>query len=337
MPFRVDVTATPTLFEPWAREGVLADWGEVVATLTPKSGRISGRVLAAESGELLTGVALSWAVSAVGHIHTGVTRLEDGRLDVLAPAGEVRLEAAATGRERVGKEVPVSAGEWVQDVEFALPRLPQVSLSGRVLDETGVPVPGARLSLRTLVVQDLAGAKTTSLQDLGRLQSDVAGKFQYSNLTPGGHQLSVHADGFEPTGSIALEVAPEGAEVEIVLGRAGSLLLRAVDAEGRLLEPTRIVLWQAGKVAIEAKRQSGRLSVTRERRSFRAHGIVAARGEIGDHREGEMAGKYPDGGDVISGVPPGEYEVMIEAPPRSGESKVFVGAEGTIFVEVRCR
>ncbi|MCI0588132.1 MAG: carboxypeptidase-like regulatory domain-containing protein [Planctomycetes bacterium] len=325
------------LFEPWFREWIYADWGEVLATLTPKCGRISGRVVAAESGALLTGVALSWAVSAGGHTHTGVTGLEGGRLDVLAPAGEVRLEAAATGRERVREAVLVGAGEWVQDVEFALPRLAQISLSGRVLDDTGAPVPGARISLHTLVVQDLAGAKTTSLQDLGRVQADVGGKFQFSTLTPGEHQLNVHADGFEPTGSIALDVGTGGAEVEIVLARAGALLVRALDADGGLLEPTRIVLRQAGKVAIEAKRQSGRLSVTRERRNFRAHGIVAVNGEIGEYREGEMAGRYPDRGDVISGVPSGEYEVMVEVPPRSGEAKVFVSVEGMTVAEVRCK
>ncbi len=337
VPFRLEVKPVAVLFEPWFREWVYADSGEVLATLTAKCGRITGRVVAGESGVLLKGVALSWAVSSGGHNFTGVTRLEEGRLDVLAPAGEVRLEAAAPGRERVSKSVPVAAGESVQDVEFTLPRLPQVSLSGSVLDDTGAPVAGAKASLRTLVVQNVAGAKTTSRQDIGTVQADVAGKFQFSNLTPGSHLLSVRADGFEPTGSIALDVAAEGVEAEIVLSRAGALLVRAVDSDGRLLRPTRIVLGHADEVAIEAKHESGRLSVFREHRNSRAYGIVAATGEIGDYREREMAGRIPDRGDVISGVPPGEYDVLVEAPPLSGKTKVFVGAEGTTHLEVQCR
>ncbi|HET6204092.1 MAG TPA: carboxypeptidase-like regulatory domain-containing protein [Planctomycetota bacterium] len=337
VPFRLEAKARADLFEPWTKEAVYADWGEALVTLTAKCGRITGRVVSAESGDLLKIVALTSAVSTESLHWFSTQSLEGGRFDLLAPAGKVDLEAAAPGRERTAKPVSVAADEWVQGVEIALPLEPQALLSGRVVDDAGIAVAGARASLRAIVIQKVGGGTTLMNQDIGRVETDLEGKFVFSNLTPCGHLLSVSAEGFEPTGPIALEVAAEGAVLEVVLARAGHLLVRAVGPEGNVLGPARIVLRRGDGFALEAKQESWGLSLSRQRRNFRVHGAVPPTREVAETREGEAVPKLPNGCVAIPGVPPGEYEIVVEAPPLSGKMTVFVGIEGTTVAEVPCR
>lgn len=76
------------------------------------------------------------------------------------------------------------------------------TLSGIVRDQSGKPVPSARLTL-----------KNAGTQQAVQAQADADGKYSFAGLAPGQYELSVSADGFGPTtASIAVAApAPGGA------------------------------------------------------------------------------------------------------------------------------
>ena len=333
VPFRLEVNAWPSHFEPWAREWILADWGEIVARLTAKCGRITGRVTAADSGDPLDAATVSFSISSEGHVSSGMPLVQNGMVDFLVPSGVVHVEASAPGHERLSQSVPISPGEWAQ-VEFPLQSKPQAGLSGRVVESGGYPVAGARVSLAYIAMLR-AGTRSWARQDIGVIETDVDGGFHYSNLGPGEHVLSVKAEGFEPTGSIPLDISLEGDEVEISLARAGTLRLRAVDAAGNELEPLRVILRQGNEIAVEVMLEPWGLTILRGDRSFRVYGAIPATGIASEYRETEKAKKDSEGFYVIEGVLPGEYELLLSREELKGQAIVSVANGKTSVAEVR--
>ncbi len=122
--------------------------------------------------------------------------------------GGVRHVAASGsgGRSRLGTPVELRDAQVVERADIALPR--GAAITGRVFDEFGDPVAGARLQvLRYQLVQGTRRLTPTGVGD----QSDDTGAFRLFGLTPGDYYVSatvralpvddptVDAAGYAPT------------------------------------------------------------------------------------------------------------------------------------------
>lgn len=95
-----------------------------------------------------------------------------------------------------------------------------VSVSGTVVDDSGGAVVGAVVRLT-----DAAGIERS------RVQTNAAGTFVLSNITPGAYNVTVERELFE-TARVDLSVAMENKPLRIVLGVAGVREAITVDAPG---------------------------------------------------------------------------------------------------------
>ncbi len=148
----------------------------------------------------------------------------DGAFQIRVPAsGEVRLRAVAAGYFVTEPQAPSPPGS--KGAPFALRLEAAGSITGRVVDEAGRPVPRAR-------VQTLPGSPTGE----GAVWSRADGRFRLSALSPGRrYQLAVNQDGFAPA-SVAADALPAGRPpmpARIVLARGATMLGKVQDPEGK--------------------------------------------------------------------------------------------------------
>jgi hypothetical protein len=126
---------------------------------------------------------------------------EEGRFDApAAPAGDVVFEVNQAARFRVeGFYLPPGGSAEVTitvDVGGA-------ALAGTVVNESDVPIPGARVVL--VRSREVDGLRTSSLR---HAVTDAAGVFRFRNVGQGSHNLSASAAGYEPR-KVACEVQGE--------------------------------------------------------------------------------------------------------------------------------
>jgi protocatechuate 3,4-dioxygenase beta subunit len=195
--------------------------GADVQDLTVRPGTLP---LAAEAAALPAGAA-----GTLGGAQTAVT---DGRgrfaLEGLLP-GRYRLEVARDGYQPLDVEATVAAGER-RDLG-ALTLSEGFPVRGRVLDQPGAPIEGARVSVT-------AGAGGAALP--GAL-TDAAGQFALA-LAPGRYRITASADGWGTASADSLAAAG-GAQplVELRLARADGALEGVVrDDAGRPLAHARL-------------------------------------------------------------------------------------------------
>lgn len=156
---------------------------------------VRGRVQTADTGAPIRRAQIR-AVSAGGRDTRLVTTDAEGRFELRdLPAGRWELTAAKGGYVslRYGQRRPFEAGrpleladgQVVQQVNFALPR--GAVIAGRVLDEFGDPVAGARVqALRYQLSQG-----TRRLTQTGMVaQTDDTGGFRLYGLMPGDYYVS---------------------------------------------------------------------------------------------------------------------------------------------------
>ena len=148
------------------------------------------------------------------------------RLQALAP-GEYRLRADRVGlRSTITRAVPLAAGETVA-VEVRMSPEPVVlepavadarreqGISGRVLDDqTGEPIPGARVTL--LNMRELAA---------GRVVTDSQGWFRLRVSAAGGYYLRAERAGYQRATARRITVMPDDTvQVELRLSTQSVLL-----------------------------------------------------------------------------------------------------------------
>ncbi len=174
--------------------------------------------LVLERGALLEGRVTSAAGEPVAAVRVGV----GGAAAATNDDGRYWLEGAAPGRQevlflhpaygRLARRFEIRPGVNVLDVAFE----PGVEVAGRVVDDAGRPVPGARVELapenrfEPRQYRDVAGAD---------------GRFRLSPVLAGTYRLTAGADGFTDTEHpAALAVGGEPlAGVEVVLDRGAVL------------------------------------------------------------------------------------------------------------------
>ena len=194
------------------------------------SGRISGRVVAADTGRPVKRARVFvTAVEVPGG--RGVLTDDTGTYELTElPAGRYTLTVSksgfvslAYGQRRplqAGTPLQLADGEQLKGIEFRLPR--GGVISGRIMDEDGEPVPGA--TVRVMRYQYLQGDRR--LTPAGTGQTDDRGQYRVWGLMPGDYYVNAltrlpnvgGGRGFGPPGGPA-GVGPGGGAV--LMGRGG--------------------------------------------------------------------------------------------------------------------
>ena len=138
------------------------------------------------------------------------------RLDRIATDGEEDIVAHAKGYAPASQKATPGKGTDTPELTFKLE--PGVVASGRVVDEAGKPIAGARIHTR------MAGALY-----FGRpVRTDGEGRFRIDSLPRQGATVDIQARGHSPLRGYALDMA---AETEIVLAPSGAIAGKVLDHE----------------------------------------------------------------------------------------------------------
>ncbi len=243
----------------------VADGGQQVVSLLAGAGRLEGVVVDARGrprpgaivqvGSVIDTVAAASSVelSAGAHVRGAAPiRLRtdaEGRfaVDALAP-GRVRVEAAEGASGVATAEVEITAGARARTT-LSLPVCAEVS--GVVVDESGAPVPSARVVIgRPWLELGYVAART-----------DAAGRYALRGVTPGTHRVSAtSADG----GSRALG--------SVVVDSGGHATWRAKLSRSYRRLHGRVVGWHGRAEDWLVQRAAGRLT---ERAILQADGSFA--------------------------------------------------------------
>ena len=168
------------------------------------SGRIAGRIVAADTSKPLTGALVEIHSEQVlrGRVTTRTDR--DGRFQFvglppgryLVSASAVRFLNVAFGEVRPGdgpRPIDLRLGGSFMSADIALPRFG--AIEGRLLDEFGDPAPG--IPLNALRAEFVAGRKRLIPVISRSLPvTDDRGRFRLSNLQPGNYYVAAQATVF---------------------------------------------------------------------------------------------------------------------------------------------
>jgi hypothetical protein len=214
---------------PLAEAEAAADAEELDLAVRGGSG-IEGRVVDARSGAPIE----SFAVvplrdpSPLAPLDSGgvLRRDPEGRFEIPVRGGGAWYVAAeAPGHARaVAGPFELGRDEWRRGVELALPQA--TLLLGRVLDEQGVPVGGARILVRELGQAQTGAARAEAGPVRARAaRSEADGSFLVPDLAAGSVHLEVRHEEFAPLAS-GPHPLPEGTTFRIPdlqLVRGGSI------------------------------------------------------------------------------------------------------------------
>ena len=170
--------------------------GNAAAPLRAETGAVSGVVVDEESGKPLPGASVY--LQGRG-IHVGQITDAKGRFlfEQIAPYDQYRLSADRTGYLEIlvggastdprtsGRPISVAQGQWLKDVRVAMHRAG--SLSGRVLDDRGLPLVGA--VVRILAEASVGGHRTLLGGPVTR--TDDCGAYRLPLLPAGNYYIQM--------------------------------------------------------------------------------------------------------------------------------------------------
>jgi hypothetical protein len=306
------------------------------------TGRISGRVVASDSGRALkrARVFINAAELPGGR---GVltddagafdfTELPSGRYTVaVSKSGFVSLSYGQRRPLQAGTPLQLTDGQQLRNVDFQLPR--GSVIGGHVLDEDGEPMPS--VSVRAMRYQYLQGERRLAAAGSG--QTDDKGQFRIWGLMPGDYYVNATARSAEPGGfgggrAAVFGAGGRGGGGRGVAGAASAAVLAAggpdPDAEHVNYAPTyypgvpsvndaravtlglsqELLDVNFGMQLVRMSRVAGRMTTS--------DGSPAARGQVNlamdtDPRANQIGGTLggrvlADGSFAINNVPPGRY------------------------------
>lgn len=206
-----------------------------------KSRALSGRVTDAH-GRPVAGATV-WNPSSSGQ--SDATTGEDGLFELrnLDPAQPVRFSVCA----------PATLTSWFESEKIPEERVeivlqPAASLSGRVMDESGLPAEGVRLeatlSGQTPGYGDPPGDPCPSDNHSGGAVSGEDGRFTISQLQPGWFSVSARKEGYRSATSERVRIEPGQSfdDLQIHLERGAVLQGRILDGKGDPVPGARIEL-----------------------------------------------------------------------------------------------
>ena len=277
---------------------------------------IRGRVVTADTGAPIRRVIVRAFAPGSGEPRVASTDPE-GRFELRdLPAGRWTLSATKAGFVSLnfgqrrpfeaGRPIELADGEVVSRADFVLPR--GSVISGRVVDEFGEPIAGARVqALRYRVVQGERRLVPTGMGD----QTDDTGAFRIYGLAPGEYYVSGVLQGspydapggtaYTPTYYPGTSNVPEAQRVSVTLGQEQSNISFA-------LLPTRAV-----RVTGTVVDSSG-TPVT--------NGFVGLAQAVDGGVTGMIGGRVrADGSFMVGNVSPGDYTLTVRTGtgPEEGE------------------
>ncbi len=278
--------------------------GADVDDLAVRSGALP---LAAEAAALPPG-----GVGAVGEARSTLTDAR-GRftLEGLAP-GRYRIGVARDGFQPLATEAAVRAGE--QRDLGALTLSEGFPVRGRVLDEAGAPIEGARVSV---------GAGGAALPGT---VTDGAGQFAFA-LAPGRYRVTASAEG-RGTASAETVAASGGAQpaIDLRLSRADASLEGMLrDAAGRPLARARLIVRPAGTGALADPPVA--TATADVGGHFRIGGLPA--GEL------RVEVQHPDYPPVTAPATPGQFATIVVPVPGGVTGEVRARATGALALHAR--
>ncbi len=239
----------------------------------------------------------------------------DGRFVVADRRPGERLDLVVAGEDYVARIVAGIVAPPEEPLRVVLQQASRVS--GRVVDERGEPVAGARVQARP---EGLAGSGGGRMPSFNRVRSAADGGFELLDVEPGKVTLAAEAEGFQETRLSGLE-APAGGElsdVELVL-RSGAVVRGAVlDAAGAPVAGARVRIAATGGAG-----RSGGFTVADGDGRFELSSVGLGRWTLTARVEdGRQASKSVD---VIAGV----QTVELRFAGGAEVSGRILGADGT--------
>ncbi len=327
--------------------GGLVYSGTQAPTLTPPASMaaekdkcvVAGKVVSAQTGEPLKKVDLQLVLrftgrsSAVTFQQTGysATSAADGSFlfEGVEP-GEYTLHGQKSGYIRTtygskaeigtGTVLTLTAGQKLTDLKF--PLTTQATISGRVLDEDGDPVGGARVQAYGKMGYRAGKARYLSTSSA---RADDTGAFRLANIRPGKYYLAAQANSGQVVGMVEKPAIPGKPDVRPVPTYYPSALRRT---DGTAIEVT------AGqdKSGVEIRLRSaetfhvrGKLVVEENSGDQDAMEMLTLR-PVGDNETFALAGNMVAIGQDhtfdMSGVLPGSY-VLTRANMRTNQGVLF--------------
>ncbi|HVS08391.1 MAG TPA: carboxypeptidase regulatory-like domain-containing protein [Planctomycetota bacterium] len=197
------------------------------------------------------------------------------------------------------------------------------TVGGRVVDDSGAPVPGVSVRFEAWRMLGFGGEGRAA-------ETDASGAFTLRAVRPGKATILASADGWAETRSEALELADgqHVADLRLVLGRGNSVMGRVLWPEGKPAISAKVVVVETLADGTGARqswlRQEERTGETDARGAFRISGLGAGpftlrasalRGqpnaEAHDGHEAPVATWFARRGDVPAGA---DVELRLEAP-----------------------
>ncbi|HEU4395448.1 MAG TPA: sigma-70 family RNA polymerase sigma factor [Planctomycetota bacterium] len=170
------------------------------------------------------------------------------RLDHLEP-GERVLGAAAAGRARAWRAVHLDAGDPGETVVLTL--LPACTLSGRVRDADGRPVPGV------FVVASGPSAWKVNSTGLARAAVDAEGRYRLEGLEPGANTIRLWTASGQRR-SVGWIDLPGVSTFDIDLDRGATVRGRVLDdATGEPVASARVFAWATADATVTAVATTG--------------------------------------------------------------------------------
>lgn len=220
---------------------LLATAALLVSARPAPAGTISGRVLDA-GGKPVSGARVAWKLyrtddetlldETLGReaASAGDAPADDQgrfRVAIEKPGQLVTLKITAPGLPSALLSGPFDSSETVELADVHLPSAAR--LAGRVADETGKPVPGARV----LVIAGSGGASEEDARFSAETRTGPDGTFTAGNAPDGPRVILVRAEGFVPFSRFSIEAHPEE---KLALQRGGSVQGTVTDASGAAVE-----------------------------------------------------------------------------------------------------
>jgi carboxypeptidase family protein len=289
---------------------------------------LSGRVVAADTGKPLRR-ALVRASSQETPQGRSVSTDPDGRWQLKSlPAGSYRVSVSKGGYVDIaygqlrpfeaGKVLELADGQTIEKLDVTLPRAGVIT--GRVVDEFGEPLTGARV--QPLRYRYVGGQRRLTPIAIGDTTDDI-GQFRLHGLSPGEYFVSAQMQaglmfgqsddrvGYGTTYFPGTAVQTEGQRVSVALGRETSQI-NITMATSRI-----------ATISGTAVSSSGR-AITR--------GILMLSSNVGGANMMTMGTQLkPDGSFLFSNVSPGDYRIQVQHTPNADEVVVLSsgGAPGT--------
>jgi hypothetical protein len=286
---------------------------------------LSGRVVAADTGKPLRR-ALVRASSQETPQGRSVSTDPDGRWQLKGlPAGSYRVTISkggyvdiAYGQQRpfeAGKVLELADGQTIEKLDVTLPRAGVIT--GRVLDEFGEPLTGARV--QPMRHRYVGGQRRLTPTGIGDSTDDI-GQFRLHGLSPGEYFVSAQMSaglmfgqsddkvGYGTTYFPGTAVQTEAQRVRVAVGRETSQI-NITMATSRI-----------ATISGTAVSSSGR-AISR--------GILMLTSNLGGATMMSMGTSLkPDGSFLFSNVSPGEYRIQVQYTPNPDEVAVFSGGGG---------